>query len=293
MLGAESEHYHVFKISWSVCTKPHSLSIEPSSLQHWNPEAQFLWDVDQWDAGATLSFLWAQDPKNNQIERWQNVVPQDGIADLSFQLSDEPLLGTYVINVTSARAYGSFSVKEHGMSTWGFVWAAERALHSWPRKQGGHSLIAILGANGKSSSICHRKEPELRVCRGDHFGTLAQCVGGVLCLVPGLRHSWFLWISESDKTRQFRMDFSREYEVQCPLTSILLPNQLCWEASLLKIAVRSAGTRACSVLVWEGANHPGPTHKSVGDTWRIFPFPFSPPSFSISCALFHHSLPSC
>lgn len=65
--------------------------------------------------------MWAQDPKNNQIERWQNVVPQDGIADLSFQLSDEPLLGTYVINVTSARAYGSFSVKEHGMSMWGFV----------------------------------------------------------------------------------------------------------------------------------------------------------------------------
>ncbi|NXH29308.1 A2ML1 protein, partial [Myiagra hebetior] len=61
----------------------------------------------------TFSFLWVQDPKNNQIERWQNVVPQDGIADLSFQLSDEPLLGTYVINVTSAQAYGSFSVREH------------------------------------------------------------------------------------------------------------------------------------------------------------------------------------
>ncbi|NXR97470.1 A2ML1 protein, partial [Oxylabes madagascariensis] len=53
------------------------------------------------------------DPKNNQIEQWQNVVPRDGIAELSFQLSDEPLLGTYVINVTSAGAYGSFSVKEH------------------------------------------------------------------------------------------------------------------------------------------------------------------------------------
>ncbi|NXV83091.1 A2ML1 protein, partial [Atlantisia rogersi] len=53
------------------------------------------------------------DPKNNQIEQWLNVVPQDGIADLSFQLSDEPLLGTYVINVTSAKAYGSFSVEEY------------------------------------------------------------------------------------------------------------------------------------------------------------------------------------
>ncbi|KFP94174.1 Alpha-2-macroglobulin-like 1, partial [Haliaeetus albicilla] len=53
------------------------------------------------------------DPKNNQIEQWLNVVPQDGIADLSFQLSDEPLLGTYVINVTNAKAYGSFSVEEY------------------------------------------------------------------------------------------------------------------------------------------------------------------------------------
>ncbi|XP_009876744.1 PREDICTED: alpha-2-macroglobulin-like protein 1 [Apaloderma vittatum] len=57
--------------------------------------------------------LFLQDPKNNRIEQWPNVVPQDGIADLSFQLSDEPLLGTYVINVTSAKAYGTFSVEEH------------------------------------------------------------------------------------------------------------------------------------------------------------------------------------
>ncbi|NXY84336.1 A2ML1 protein, partial [Alcedo cyanopectus] len=53
------------------------------------------------------------DPKNNRIEQWLNVVPQDGIAELSFQLSDEPMLGSYVINVTSAKAYSSFSVEEH------------------------------------------------------------------------------------------------------------------------------------------------------------------------------------
>lgn len=47
------------------------------------------------------------------------MIPQDGIADLSFQLSDEPLLGTYVINVTNAKAYGSFSVEDYGMSTCG------------------------------------------------------------------------------------------------------------------------------------------------------------------------------
>ncbi|NXJ68435.1 A2ML1 protein, partial [Rostratula benghalensis] len=53
------------------------------------------------------------DPKNNWIEQWLNVVPKDGIADLSFQLSEEPLLGTYVINVTNAKAYGSFTVVEN------------------------------------------------------------------------------------------------------------------------------------------------------------------------------------
>ncbi|XP_053925257.1 alpha-2-macroglobulin-like protein 1 isoform X2 [Cuculus canorus] len=57
--------------------------------------------------------LFLQDPKNNRIEQWLNVVPQDGIADLSFQLSDEPVLGTYVINVTNAKAYGSFSVEDY------------------------------------------------------------------------------------------------------------------------------------------------------------------------------------
>ncbi|NXN08212.1 A2ML1 protein, partial [Indicator maculatus] len=53
------------------------------------------------------------DPKDNRIEQWLNVVPQDGIADLSFQLSDEPLLGTYVISITSAKAYSTFSVEEY------------------------------------------------------------------------------------------------------------------------------------------------------------------------------------
>lgn len=123
-----------------------SLTIEPGSLQCWNPEPQFLWDGDQWDAGTTPSFLWVQDPKNNQIEQWQKVVPQGGIADLSFQLSEEPLLGTYVINVTSTSAYGSFSVKERGMSTRGLVWAPDSTLRSWPRKQGGYSSITIPGA---------------------------------------------------------------------------------------------------------------------------------------------------
>lgn len=56
------------------------------------------------------------------------MVPQDGIADLSFQLSDEPLLGTYVINVTSAKAYSSFSVEEYGMSMWGICLSCREDL---------------------------------------------------------------------------------------------------------------------------------------------------------------------
>ncbi|XP_054019892.1 alpha-2-macroglobulin-like protein 1 [Dryobates pubescens] len=57
--------------------------------------------------------LLLQDPKDNRIEQWLNVVPQDGIADLSFKLSDEPLLGTYVISVTNSKAYSTFSVEEY------------------------------------------------------------------------------------------------------------------------------------------------------------------------------------
>ncbi|NXK67949.1 A2ML1 protein, partial [Sylvietta virens] len=70
------------------------------------------------------------DPKNNQIEQWQDVVPQDGIADLSFQLSDEPLLGTYVINVTSAAAYGSFSVKEHVLPKFEVIFEAPNHIYA-------------------------------------------------------------------------------------------------------------------------------------------------------------------
>ncbi|NXN54240.1 A2ML1 protein, partial [Rynchops niger] len=69
------------------------------------------------------------DPKNNRIEQWLNVVPQDGIADLSFQLSDEPLLGTYVINVTSAKAYGSFSVEEYVPPKFAVIFEAPNQIY--------------------------------------------------------------------------------------------------------------------------------------------------------------------
>nr|XP_009936164.1 PREDICTED: alpha-2-macroglobulin-like protein 1 [Opisthocomus hoazin] len=74
--------------------------------------------------------LFLQDPKNNRIEQWLNVVPQDGIADLSFQLSDEPLPGTYVINVTSAKAYGSFSVEEHVLPKFEVIFEAPDQIYA-------------------------------------------------------------------------------------------------------------------------------------------------------------------
>ncbi|NXJ23115.1 A2ML1 protein, partial [Dicrurus megarhynchus] len=78
----------------------------------------------------SVSESWGADPKNNQIERWQAVVPQDGIADLSFQLSEEPLLGMYVINVTSARAYGSFSVQEHVLPKFEVIFEAPNQIYA-------------------------------------------------------------------------------------------------------------------------------------------------------------------
>ncbi|NWR61774.1 A2ML1 protein, partial [Bucorvus abyssinicus] len=70
------------------------------------------------------------DPKDNRIEQWLNVIPQDGIADLSFQLSDEPLLGTYVINVTSAKAYGSFSVEEYELPKFEVIFEAPNQVYA-------------------------------------------------------------------------------------------------------------------------------------------------------------------
>ncbi|XP_010126406.1 PREDICTED: alpha-2-macroglobulin-like protein 1, partial [Chlamydotis macqueenii] len=74
--------------------------------------------------------LFLQDPKNNRIEQWLNVVPQDGIADLSFHLSDKPLLGIYVINVTSAKAYGSFSVEEYVLPKFEVIFEAPKQIYA-------------------------------------------------------------------------------------------------------------------------------------------------------------------
>ncbi|XP_032302727.1 alpha-2-macroglobulin-like protein 1 isoform X5 [Coturnix japonica] len=74
--------------------------------------------------------LFLQDPKNNRIEQWLDVVPQEGIADLSFQLSDEPLLGTYVINVTNRKIHGSFTVEEYVLPKFEVIFEAPVKIHA-------------------------------------------------------------------------------------------------------------------------------------------------------------------
>ncbi|XP_034642037.1 alpha-2-macroglobulin-like protein 1 [Trachemys scripta elegans] len=58
-----------------------------------------------------LVFL--QDPNNNRIGQWLDVAPQEGIADLYFQLAAELPLGTYIISVAKEKAHSSFSVEEY------------------------------------------------------------------------------------------------------------------------------------------------------------------------------------
>ncbi|NWJ08590.1 A2ML1 protein, partial [Crypturellus undulatus] len=72
-------------------------------------------DEDFMGLNDSVSQTWGADPKNNRIGQWLDVMPQDGIADLSFQLTHEPLLGTYVINVTNGKAFANFSVEEYGL----------------------------------------------------------------------------------------------------------------------------------------------------------------------------------
>ncbi|XP_074852505.1 alpha-2-macroglobulin-like protein 1 [Carettochelys insculpta] len=54
-----------------------------------------------------------QDPNCNRIGQWLDVRPKQYIVDLSFQLADEPSLGTYTINVAGTKASSTFNVEEY------------------------------------------------------------------------------------------------------------------------------------------------------------------------------------
>nr|XP_035933418.1 alpha-2-macroglobulin-like protein 1 [Halichoerus grypus]XP_035933419.1 alpha-2-macroglobulin-like protein 1 [Halichoerus grypus] len=54
-----------------------------------------------------------QDPNRNRIAQWLEVVPEQGIVDLSFHLAPEATLGTYTVEVAGGAAFGTFSVEEY------------------------------------------------------------------------------------------------------------------------------------------------------------------------------------
>uniref|UniRef100_F1SLW8 Alpha-2-macroglobulin like 1 n=1 Tax=Sus scrofa TaxID=9823 RepID=F1SLW8_PIG len=61
------------------------------------------------------SLVELQDPNNNRIAQWLDVVPKQGIVDLSFQLAPEATLGTYrvAVNGGEGQSFGTFSVEEY------------------------------------------------------------------------------------------------------------------------------------------------------------------------------------
>ncbi|XP_064140723.1 alpha-2-macroglobulin-like protein 1 [Loxodonta africana] len=59
------------------------------------------------------SMVELQDPDSNRIAQWLEVVPEQGIVDLSFQLSSEAMLGTYTVAVAGDKTFGTFSVEEY------------------------------------------------------------------------------------------------------------------------------------------------------------------------------------
>ncbi|XP_074927111.1 alpha-2-macroglobulin-like protein 1 [Chelonoidis abingdonii] len=62
---------------------------------------------------SKYSVIELQDPNSNRIGQWLDVRPRQGIVDLSFQLADEPSLGTYTIDVASTKASSTFRVEEY------------------------------------------------------------------------------------------------------------------------------------------------------------------------------------
>ncbi|XP_029879168.1 alpha-2-macroglobulin-like protein 1 isoform X2 [Aquila chrysaetos chrysaetos] len=59
-----------------------------------------------------LPLVAVQDPYRKRVAEWREVIPRQGIVDLSFPLAAEPALGTYIIEVEGKSH--SFSVKNYG-----------------------------------------------------------------------------------------------------------------------------------------------------------------------------------
>ncbi|XP_006875521.1 PREDICTED: alpha-2-macroglobulin-like protein 1 [Chrysochloris asiatica] len=68
---------------------------------------------DFFPVNEKYSMVELQDPSNNRIAQWLEVVPEQGIVDLSFQLASEAMLGTYTVAVAGGKTFATFSVEEY------------------------------------------------------------------------------------------------------------------------------------------------------------------------------------
>ncbi|NXI35586.1 A2ML1 protein, partial [Galbula dea] len=68
-------------------------------------------DKDFTPSKEKLPLVVLKDPSGNRIGQWREVIPRQGIVDLSLPLAAEPALGTYTIEVEGKRH--SFSVEEY------------------------------------------------------------------------------------------------------------------------------------------------------------------------------------
>ncbi|XP_069099094.1 alpha-2-macroglobulin-like protein 1 isoform X2 [Pleurodeles waltl] len=59
------------------------------------------------------SIIELKDPNGNRLAQWLQVAPNKGIVDLSFQLSDEPSLGTYAIIIENGEGFKTFDVSKY------------------------------------------------------------------------------------------------------------------------------------------------------------------------------------
>ncbi|XP_067387168.1 alpha-2-macroglobulin-like protein 1 [Emydura macquarii macquarii] len=78
----------------------------------------------------TYPLVFLQDPNNNRIGQWLDVAPQEGIADLYFQLAAEPPLGTYIISVANEKAHSSFSVEEYVLPKFEVIFEAPTQIYA-------------------------------------------------------------------------------------------------------------------------------------------------------------------
>ena len=64
-----------------------------------------------------IPLIWIETPNNIRLAQWENVEPNQGLVDLEFPMTDEPLLGDWKImaDFGERTAEATFTVDEYGM----------------------------------------------------------------------------------------------------------------------------------------------------------------------------------